>query len=86
MLKCQIGTVIMRGKMKTNEKNRIGENIRNLRREREVKQITLALELQIGRQSVSAYERGVTLPDIYLLIRIADYFDVTLDELTGRER
>ena len=57
--------------MKTNEKNRIGENIRNLRREREVKQITLAL---------------VTLPDIYLLIRIADYFDVTLDELTGRER
>jgi len=76
----------MRGKMKTNEKNRIGENIRNLRREREVKQITLALELQIGRQSVSAYERGVTLPDIYLLIRIADYFDVTLDELTGRER
>ena len=50
--------------MKTNEKNRIGENIRNLRREREVKQITLALELQIGRQSVSAYERGVTLPDI----------------------
>ena len=38
--------------MKTNEKNRIGENIRNLRREREVKQITLALELQIGRQSV----------------------------------
>ena len=76
----------MRGKMKTNEKNRIGENIRNLRREREVKQITLALELQIGTQSVSAYERGVTLPDIYLLIRIADYFDVTLDELTGRER
>ena len=72
--------------MKTNEKNRIGENIRNLRREREVKQITLALELQIGRQSVSAYEPAVTLPDIYLLIRIADYFDVTLDELTGRER
>ena len=76
----------MRGKMKTNEENRIGQNIRNLRREREVKQITLALELQIGRQSVSAYERGITLPDIYLLIRIADYFDVSLDELTGRKR
>ena len=76
----------MRGKMKTNEENRIGQNIRNLRREREVKQITLALELQIGRQSVSAYERGITLPDIYLLIRIADYFDVSLDELTGRNR
>lgn len=64
--------------------NTIGENIRNLRVQKEMKQTTLALELHIGRQSVSAYERGVTLPDIYLLIRIADFFDVTLDELTGR--
>lgn len=51
-----------------------------------MKQNTLALELHIGRQSISAYERGVTLPDIYLLMQIADYFDVSLDELTGRER
>ena len=64
--------------------NTIGENIRNLRVQKEMKQTTLALELNIGRQSVSAYERGVTLPDLSLLIRIADFFDVTLDELTGR--
>lgn len=64
--------------------NIIGKNIRNLRRQREMKQIALALELHIGRQSISAYERGVTLPDIYRLIQIADYFDVSLDELTGR--
>lgn len=51
-----------------------------------MKQNTLALELHIGRQSISAYERGVTLPDIYLLMQIADYFDVSLDELAGRER
>lgn len=72
--------------MKENTENIIGENIRNLRMEKEIKQTTLALELNIGRQSVSAYERGVTLPDIYQLIRIADYFDVTLDELTGRRK
>ena len=72
--------------MRENIDNIIGENILNLRRQKEIKQNTLALELHIGRQSISAYERGVTLPDIYLLIRIADYFDVTLDELTGRER
>lgn len=72
--------------MKENTENIIGENIRNLRMQKEIKQNTLALELNIGRQSVSAYERGVTLPDIYLLIRIADYFDVTLDELTGRRK
>lgn len=72
--------------MKEYTKNTIGENIRNLRLQKEIKQTTLALELHIGRQSISAYERGVTLPDIYLLIQIADYFDVTLDELTGRDR
>lgn len=72
--------------MKEYKENTIGENIRNLRMQKEMKQTALALELNIGRQSISAYERGVTLPDIYSLIRIADYFNVSLDELTGRER
>ncbi len=66
--------------------NIIGKNIRNLRRQKKMKQNALALELHIGRQSISAYERGVTIPDIYLLIQIADFFDVSLDELTGRVR
>ena len=72
--------------MKEYKENTIGENLRNLRMHKEMKQTPLALELNIGRQSISAYERGVTLPDIYSLIRIADYFNVSLDELTGRER
>ena len=72
--------------MKEHIDNIIGKNIRSLRRQKEMKQNTLALELHIGRQSISAYERGVTLPDIYLLMQIADYFDVSLDELAGRER
>lgn len=70
--------------MKDFTENIIGKNIRRLRIKKKIKQMTLALELHIGRQSVSAYERGVTLPNIYLLIQIADYFDVTLDELAGR--
>ena len=60
--------------------------IRNLLSQKERTQTSLALELTIVRQSTSAYYRGVTLTDIYSLIRIADYFDVTLDELTGRKR
>ena len=72
--------------MKEHIDNIIGKNIRSLRRQKEMKLNTLALELHIGRQSISAYERGVTLPDIYLLMQIADYFDVSLDELAGRER
>lgn len=65
-------------------KNVLGENIRKLRKDRGIKQAALASELKIGRQTISAYECGVTLPDIFLLIQIADYFGVTLDELTGR--
>ncbi len=64
--------------------NIIGENIRRLRAEKDMKQNVLADELNIRRQTISAYERGITLPDIYSLIRIADYFGISLDELTGR--
>ena len=49
-----------------------------------LKQADLAQKLNISRQSLSAYERGITLPDIYLLIEIADFFRISLDELTGR--
>ena len=56
--------------MKEYNENTIGENIRNLRMQKEMKQTALALGLNFGRQSISAYERGVTLPDIYSLIRI----------------
>lgn len=65
--------------------NKVGKNIRRLRRQKELKQSALAMDLNIRRQTISAYERGVTLPDIYTLIRIADYFQVTLDELSGRK-
>lgn len=72
--------------MKRTIDNIIGRNIRNLRIKNEVKQNTLARELNMRRQTISAYERGITLPDIYSLIDIADYFNVTLDELAGRDR
>lgn len=65
-------------------KNTIGENIRRLRRQQDLKQDVLAVKLNIRRQTLSAYERGVTVPDIYVLIRVADYFGISLDELTGR--
>ena len=65
-------------------KNVIGENIKRLRKQQEIKQAVLASKHNIGRQTLSAYERGVTLPDVLALIEIADYFGVSLVELTGR--
>ena len=76
---------IVQNRQKNVMKNMIGQNIKRLRRQQEIKQAVLASELSIGRQTLSAYERGVTLPDVFALIKIADYFDVSLDELTGRQ-
>lgn len=65
--------------------NTIGNNIKRLRIKYRMNQELLAERLNIRRQTISSYERGNSVPDIYTLIRIADIFNVTLDELAGRE-
>ena len=65
--------------------NTIGNNIKRLRIKYQMNQELLAERLNIRRQTISSYERGNSVPDIYTLIRIADIFNVTLDELAGRE-
>ena len=62
---------------------KIGENIKRLRKERDMTQEQLAAELEVSFQAVSRWELGTTYPDIGLLPVIAGYFDVTVDELLG---
>lgn len=61
----------------------IGENIKRLRRERDLTQEEMASHLGISFQSISKWERGEGYPDITMLLPLANYFDVTLDELVG---
>ncbi len=61
----------------------IGENIKRLRREKELTQETLAEFLGVTFQSVSKWERGESYPDITLLPSIAAFFNVSCDELLG---
>lgn len=61
----------------------IGENIKRLRRERELTQETLAEFLGVTFQSVSKWERGESYPDITILPSIASFFKVSADELLG---
>lgn len=67
-------------------KNTIGHNIRTLRKEHNMTQEQLAQQLNMKRQTLSNYEIGKRIPDIYELITIADIFDVTLDEIAGRKK
>lgn len=44
----------------------------------------MALSLRPG--AASQYERGLREPGIDMLLAIADYFDVSVDDLLGRQR
>ncbi len=61
----------------------IGQNIKRLRREKELTQEDLAEYLNISVAAVSKWERGETYPDISLLFPLAQFFGVTLDDLMG---
>ncbi len=61
----------------------IGNNIKRLRREKELTQETLAEYLNVSVAAVSKWERNETYPDITLLFPLAQFFGVSLDELMG---
>ena len=47
-------------------------------------QQAIASKINVDRSTYSNYERGVTEPDIKTIIKLADVFNVTTDELLGR--
>ena len=63
---------------------KIAENIRFNRRSMGLTQEQLANLLNGKKSLISNYENGYSTPDIYTLIKLADIFQVTLDELVGR--
>ena len=62
----------------------IGKNILEQRKKKNITQEELAAELGVTAAAVSKWENGYTLPDILMLCALADYFEVTTDELLGR--
>ena len=59
----------------------IGKNIKRLRRERMITQMELAETLGVTAQAVSKWETKANSPDIALIPKIAELFDVSIDEL-----
>ena len=58
--------------------------LRELRKKRKLSQITLSMELNLNQNSISRYETGEREADYQTLIKIADYFDVSIDYLLER--
>ena len=64
---------------------KISENIKFYRLQLGLTQEKLANLLNGKKSLISNYENGHSTPDIYVLIKLADIFQVTLDELVGRK-
>ena len=59
------------------------KNLRELRLEKGVSQQQLADALETTQQSINKYENHKIEPDIYMLGRMADYFETSVDYLVG---
>lgn len=60
--------------------------LKELRKKRGISQIKLAMDLKISQNSISRYETNQREADYETLIKLADYFDVTLDYLLERDK
>lgn len=60
------------------------QRMKELRKERKLKQQQLADQFSIKLRTYQGYEYGESYPEVAKLIAIADYFDVSLDYLVGR--
>lgn len=49
------------------------------------KQVDICLELGIPKQKMSNWKSGYTDPNLEDLVKLANYFDVSIDYLLGRE-
>ena len=68
------------------DQKRIGSFLRELRKERGITQEDLAEKLNVSSRTISRWETGSNMPDISLLIEIADFFDVSIPEIINGER
>lgn len=68
------------------EQIKIGSFLKKLRNEKGLTQVQLAEQLNVSNRSVSRWETGSTLPDISILIELAEFYEVGIKEIIDGER
>ncbi len=59
--------------------------LKEIRKKKQYSQLKLAMDLSITREAISYYENGKRSPDIDMLVRMSQYFNVSIDYLiTGK--
>ena len=59
------------------------ENLKTLRKQRGFSQEELAMRLHVVRQTISKWEKNLSVPDADTLIRLAEILEVSVSELLG---
>lgn len=63
----------------------MGKKMKGLRKGMDITQEAIASKLNVDRSTYSNYERGITEPDVETIIKLSKIFNVSTDELLGRE-
>ena len=58
-------------------------NIKNARKAKSMTQDELAIRLNVTRQTISKWEKGLSIPDAEMLIKLSEVLDVTVSYLLG---
>ena len=60
--------------------------LKTIRKQRKLNQLKVAMDLNISREALSYYENGKREPSLALLVKMSDYFNVSINYLiTGEE-
>ncbi len=62
----------------------VGNQIRELRKQHKISQKNLANQIGVAQSAIANYETGLRTPNHEILIKLANYFDVSLDKLMCR--
>lgn len=68
------------------DQKKIGSFLKELRKEKGITQEQFAETLGVSGRTVSRWETGSNMPDLDIIIEIADYYDVELREVLDGER
>lgn len=60
------------------------ENLRKIREQRNINQLKVAMDLEITQESISKYETNKAMPSSTVLIKLANYFNCSVDYLLDR--
>lgn len=63
--------------------NKFKDILKELRTERNLGQMELAKEIGVSKGVISLWENGLREPTMYSLILLAEFFNVSIDELVG---